>query len=63
MQAVLAQLLRTEGVMGLYKGIGPQLSKGVLSSALLLAAKERISDAVRAAFRGSREVRVAVQAK
>ena len=54
MNAVLAQLLRREGILGLYKGVGPQLSKGVLSSALLLAAKERISEIVRAAFRSSR---------
>ena len=60
MHAVLAQLLRSEGILGLYKGVGPQLSKGVLSSALLLAAKERISEAVGAAFRSSRTVRVAV---
>eukprot|EP00995_Heteronema_vittatum_P008229 NODE_3408_length_672_cov_121.455859_g2427_i0.p4 GENE.NODE_3408_length_672_cov_121.455859_g2427_i0~~NODE_3408_length_672_cov_121.455859_g2427_i0.p4 ORF type:complete len:92 (-),score=41.22 NODE_3408_length_672_cov_121.455859_g2427_i0:396-644(-) len=37
---VLAQVVRTEGATGLYKGIGPQLAKAVLAAALLLMTRD-----------------------
>ena len=39
---VLREIVCNEGVAGLYKGLGPQLVKGVLSSALMLATKEKL---------------------
>ena len=39
---VLYSILSSEGWAGLYKGLGAQLAKGVLSSALMLATKEKL---------------------
>jgi len=39
---VLREIMAREGLLGLYKGLGPQLAKGVLSSALMLATKEKL---------------------
>lgn len=39
---VLQTIVASEGWRGLYKGLGPQLVKGVLSSALLLTTKEKL---------------------
>ena len=39
---VLREIMAREGLLGLYKGLGPQLAKGVLSSALTLATKEKL---------------------
>ena len=39
---VIRTILANEGWLGLYKGLGPQLVKGVLSSALMLATKEKL---------------------
>jgi hypothetical protein len=39
---VLRTIIHSEGWAGLYKGLGPQLVKGVLSSALMLATKEKL---------------------
>ncbi|CAM9869651.1 unnamed protein product, partial [Chrysoparadoxa australica] len=38
----LAAVLQSEGVKGLYTGATPELARGVLSSAIMLAVKERI---------------------
>ena len=51
---VLAHIVRDEGAAGLYKGIQPQLTKGVLSSALLLTGKEKIDWVVRSVLIGAR---------
>ena len=42
---VLRNLVSTEGVSGLYKGIPSQMFRTVLATALLLATKERIAHA------------------
>jgi hypothetical protein len=39
---VLRTIIANEGWAALYKGLGPQLVKGVLSSALMLATKEKL---------------------
>ena len=39
---VMLAILANEGWAGLFKGLGPQLMKGVLSSALMLATKEKL---------------------
>lgn len=44
---VLRQQWRQSGLAGLYFGIGPELSRGILSSALMLMIKERIAVMVR----------------
>ena len=44
----MAGIWQTEGLRGLYIGVLPQLLKGVIASAVLFAAKERIFEFVRA---------------
>ena len=46
MEEVFQRILKEEGVAGLFKGIYPQLTKGVLNSALMLMIKERVDDMV-----------------
>jgi adenine nucleotide transporter 17 len=43
---MLGKIWKAEGVRGLYVGVLPQLLKGVVASAVLFAAKERIFDLV-----------------
>ncbi|EKU22349.1 peroxisomal membrane protein pmp47b [Nannochloropsis gaditana CCMP526] len=40
----LQKTLRDEGVPGLYRGMAPELTRGVLSAALMLMIKERLYD-------------------
>jgi hypothetical protein len=40
-------VLREQGVLGLYQGLGPEIARGVLSSAIRMAVKERIFVSVR----------------
>ena len=47
-------VVRTEGPAGLYKGLSPQLLKTVLSAAVGLMLKERISEARRGLLRALR---------
>jgi len=46
----LHRIVTEEGVTGLYKGISPQLVKGVLNSAIMLAVKEKIDATVKKAI-------------
>jgi len=41
-QEVMAYIIEHEGYMGLFKGIGPQLMKGLLVQGLLMMTKERV---------------------
>lgn len=41
-QEVMAYIIEHEGYMGLFKGIGPQLVKGLLVQGLLMMTKERV---------------------
>lgn len=41
-QEVLAYIVENEGYSGLYKGVGPQLLKGLLVQGFLMMAKERV---------------------
>ena len=43
---MLARIWNTEGLRGLYVGVYPQLLKGIIASAVLFAAKERIFELV-----------------
>jgi Mitochondrial carrier protein len=38
---VMAYIVEHEGVLGLFKGIGPQITKGVLVQGILMMIKER----------------------
>ena len=38
---VLNYILEREGILGLFKGIGPQITKGILVQGLLMMTKER----------------------
>lgn len=41
-QEVMAYIIEHEGYMGLFKGIGPQLLKGLLVQGFLMMTKERV---------------------
>jgi hypothetical protein len=41
--SVVWRMWRQQGLQGLYQGLGPELTRGVLSSALMLMIKERIA--------------------
>mmetsp|Transcript_29247 Transcript_29247/g.28106 ORF Transcript_29247/g.28106 Transcript_29247/m.28106 type:complete len:316 (-) Transcript_29247:36-983(-) len=51
---MLAQMYRVGGLGNLYQGIGPELTRGVLSAALMMMAKEKISLLVRDALQPPR---------
>lgn len=38
---VMRFIIKHEGVMGLFKGIGPQITKGLLVQGILMTTKER----------------------
>jgi len=46
----VARILRHDGFLALFQGCVPEVSRGVLSAALMLAAKEKIAVAARAAL-------------
>ena len=48
--SAVAEMLAREGPSGLYKGVTPQLVKGVIASALLLGVKEKIAGVVARSF-------------
>lgn len=50
---VLRGIVLDEGVLALWKGIVPQATKGVLSSAVLLAVKEKIDLVIRIVIFGA----------
>lgn len=45
---------KSKGFLGLYEGWSAEVIRGVLSSALMLACKEKIDEAARAALLGAR---------
>jgi adenine nucleotide transporter 17 len=49
---MIAEQLSSGGVWGLYQGIGPELTRGVFSAALMMMVKERIGVVVRALIDG-----------
>ncbi|CAM9629836.1 unnamed protein product [Phaeothamnion confervicola] len=55
MASVLADAVRRDGVAALFRGIGPELARGVLSSAIMLATKERLAFLILAAIGGRRQ--------
>ena len=47
--AVMAAVLAKQGILGLFQGLGPELGRGVLSAALMLMVKEKLSGVVKIA--------------
>jgi len=52
--AMICAMYGRGGVADVYRGIGPELTRGVLSTALMLMVKERITGMVGAALEGRR---------
>lgn len=50
---MIAEQLSKGGFWGMYQGIGPELTRGVFSAALMMMVKERIGVTVRAFIDGS----------
>ena len=46
----MARVMREEGALALYQGMGPEIGRGVLSSALMMMVKEKIFAANQAAL-------------
>ena len=55
---MIAEQLSTGGVWGLYQGIGPELTRGIFSAALMMMVKERIGVVVRALIEGGERDRI-----
>ena len=49
----LTSLYNEQGVGALFQGLGPELTRGVLSSALMLMIKEQIASLVHASLYGN----------
>lgn len=54
---VMSYIIEHEGILGLFKGIGPQLMKGLLVQGLLMMTKERMELAFVILFRYFRQIR------
>jgi len=54
---VMQYIIEHEGLMGLFKGIGPQIMKGLLVQGFLMMTKERIELSFILLFRYLRQVR------
>jgi hypothetical protein len=52
---MITEQISEGGVWGLYQGIGPELTRGVFSAALMMMVKERIGVVVRALIDGNRD--------
>jgi adenine nucleotide transporter 17 len=52
--SLLLEIWQTKGVAGLYQGLGPELTRGIFSAALMLMIKEKIVVSVRSAVEGRR---------
>jgi solute carrier family 25 (peroxisomal adenine nucleotide transporter), member 17 len=55
MSVVLYRQYQRAGLAGLYQGIGPELTRGIFSAALMLMIKERIAEMVRTFFAPGRK--------
>jgi solute carrier family 25 (peroxisomal adenine nucleotide transporter), member 17 len=51
--SLLVDVYRSNGISGLYQGLGPELTRGVFSAALMLMIKEKINGAVKTALYGN----------
>jgi len=55
MMVMLYRIWQRQGLSGLYRGIGPELTRGIFSSALMLMIKERIALVVQQFLLGRRQ--------
>ena len=49
---LLGEMYKTGGISALYQGLGPELTRGVFSAALMLMIKEQVNDTVKIALYG-----------
>ena len=40
--SIISNIFHTEGIAGLFRGLGPELSQGVLSAAVMMMVKEKV---------------------
>jgi adenine nucleotide transporter 17 len=52
---ILEQTSKEDGIRGLFHGLGPELTRGVLSAALMMMVKERIGGGIKAILYHSRD--------
>mmetsp|Transcript_1096 Transcript_1096/g.2578 ORF Transcript_1096/g.2578 Transcript_1096/m.2578 type:complete len:308 (+) Transcript_1096:348-1271(+) len=56
--SMLWEMYQTDGVGGLYQGLGPELTRGVFSAALMLMIKEQINGGVKTMLYGEKQQKV-----
>jgi hypothetical protein len=49
---MLAEIYKDKGMKGIFQGIGPELTRGVMSAALMMMVKEKIHGGVKTFIRG-----------
>eukprot|EP00934_Nitzschia_sp_Nitz4_P009399 Nitzschia sp. Nitz4//scaffold69_size99277//41416//42351//NITZ4_004630-RA/size99277-processed-gene-0.19-mRNA-1//1//CDS//3329556706//9389//frame0 len=52
--SLLGEIYSTDGVSGLFQGLGPEITRGAFSAALMMMIKEQISGGVKSALYGPR---------
>ena len=50
--AILADIYKADGIAGLYQGLGPELTRGVFSAALMLMIKEQLNGGIKTLLYG-----------
>uniref|UniRef100_A0A7S4V289 ADP,ATP carrier protein n=1 Tax=Ditylum brightwellii TaxID=49249 RepID=A0A7S4V289_9STRA len=50
--SMIAEMYASGGIGEMYRGIGPELTRGIFSAALMMMAKEKISEVVKVALEG-----------
>ena len=55
---LLLDMYKSGGLPALYQGLGPELTRGVFSAALMLMIKEKINGAVKLALYGHQQQRI-----
>ena len=55
-QSLLKEMYQTQGVAGLYQGLGPELTRGVFSAALMLMIKEQLNGGIKNALYGRKQL-------
>jgi len=53
---MIAEQFASGGVWGLYQGIGPELTRGVFSAALMMMVKEKIGAMIRVLIDGNQRI-------
>lgn len=54
--ALLTKIYQEQGLKGWFQGLGPELTRGIFSAALMLMIKEQIADVVHTALYGNKSV-------